>query len=70
MNYITKNTQLGTLFVFESGLKLTLAGEHGRGTLEQEGIGYPVRHAGDVFHAIRIGETTCAADVPARCKAW
>lgn len=38
---------------------------NGRGHIEANGVGFPVRFAGDAFHALVAGET-----LPERCKGW
>lgn len=61
----------GTLYTYESGLTLQTKADDGTGTLtlpecgDVGSISFPIRHSGDVFHALRMGEP-----IPEKCKAY
>lgn len=61
----------GTLYTYETGLTLQTKADDGTGTLTLpafDGVGsvsFPVRHSGDVLHALRMGEP-----IPEKCKAY
>lgn len=50
--------------VWEDGTIFEAYGD-GRGRIESNGIGFPVKFAGDAFHALMFGYP-----MPERCKGW
>jgi hypothetical protein len=62
------------IYTFATGIKLTSQCVGGIGSVEYPAvddlgsISYPVRHTGEVFHALRNGANV--ATLPQRCKAW
>lgn len=63
-----------TRYQFGNGVRLT-TGVNGCGYVvfppvgDVASIGFPVKCAGDVFHALRRG-AVCAAALPIHCRAW
>lgn len=69
--YTTEQLPHGTRYTFGDGTTLETRAADGTGHLTRRGpdgrhpIGFPVRHTGDVFHALRTGQPT-----PDHCKAY
>ena len=65
------DTGTGTVFTFENGVTLDTRADDstGRVTYPPRGdvgsIGFPIRHSGDCFHALKQG-----LPIPQQCKAW
>ena len=61
----------GTLFTFENGVTLEAMAKDGIGRVtyppagEVGSVGFPIRHSGDCFHALKQG-----LPIPDQCKAW
>ena len=57
-------------YTFENGIELTNHHITFPAKDDVGSFGFPIKFHGDVFHALRMGKISCAADIPTHCKNW